>query len=320
MPKQKQLNVLVTGASGYVGSLCTARLARERARVASIVALDVRPPKEAIGGVEYLQADIRSADIAQALRERKIDTVLHLAALVNPSNKKGARELEYEIDVLGTRNILEASVAVGVRHFIFSSSGAAYGYHADNPAWISERDPLRGNEEFSYSRNKRLVEELLADFRTLHPELRQLIFRPGTILGENVTNAITNLFHKRFILGIGGSDSPFVFIWDQDVVNCLVQGALEGRQGIYNLAGDGALSLREIAHRLGKNYLSIPAGLLAAALAIGSKLRLTRYGPEMLNFLRYRPVLSNEKLKEDFGYRPELSSAEVFELYRKANF
>jgi UDP-glucose 4-epimerase len=48
------------------------------------------------------------------------------------------------------------------------------------------------------------------------------------------------------------------------------------------------------------------------------KLNLTQYGPEQLDFLRYRPVLLNTRLKEEFGYTPRLTSAQVFDLYRNA--
>jgi len=48
-------------------------------------------------------------------------------------------------------------------------------------------------------------------------------------------------------------------------------------------------------------------------------LGLSQYGPEQVDFLRYRPVLDNRRLKEVFGYVPRLSSAEVFELFRKSH-
>jgi UDP-glucose 4-epimerase len=47
-------------------------------------------------------------------------------------------------------------------------------------------------------------------------------------------------------------------------------------------------------------------------------LHLTQYGPEQLNFLRYRPVLANRRLKEEFGYVPRKTSVEVFEFWRAA--
>ena len=105
-------------------------------------------------------------------------------------------DLEYLVDVDGSRNVLEACVATGVRRVVVSSSGAAYGYHPDSPEWLRESDPLRGNDEFPYARHKRLVEEMLADYRTSHPELAQVVFRIGTILGPTVRNQITNIFAK----------------------------------------------------------------------------------------------------------------------------
>jgi UDP-glucose 4-epimerase len=75
----------------------------------------------------------------------------------------------------------------------------------------------------------------------------------------------------------------------------------------------------EIARRLGKPLLTVPAPLLAIALAIGSALRLTEHGPEKIRFLRYRPVLRNDRLKEEFGYVPRLTSSEAFEEYLRTH-
>ncbi|MNE65318.1 hypothetical protein D3C80_1607900 [compost metagenome] len=162
------------------------------------------------------------------------------------------------------------------------------------------------------------MELLLADARKRAPQLRQLVLRPGTILGERVNNQITDLFEKRSVLGIKGHDSRFVFIWDQDVVDIIRVGLERNAAGIYNLAGDGALSMAEIAGILGKPYRPLPAGLLRGALALLKPLGLTQYGPEQLDFLRYRPVLDNRRLKEEFGYRPRYSSREAFLAFLKA--
>ena len=142
---------------------------------------------------------------------------------------------------------------------IVTSSGAAYGYHPDNPDWLDENDPLRGNDEFEYSKHKRIVEEMLAQWREERPELRQIVFRPGTIVGADVHSPVTDLFEKPVMLGIVGSDSPFVFIWDQDLVACLVDAVFSDKVGVYNQAGDGALTPREIAKMLDKPYVPLPA-------------------------------------------------------------
>ena len=311
--------VLVTGAAGYLGSQLVAALAADARRPAHLVAMDLRevPLQERLAGVSYETADIRASGLRAMLERHAVDTVVHLAAIVTPG-RNSRREFEYSVDVLGTENLLRACVAAGARKIVVSSSGAAYGYHADNPAWIGEDAPVRGNQAFAYSWHKRLIEEMLADYRVRAPQLRQVVFRIGTILGESVRNQITDLFEKPRLLAIRGSDSPFVFIWDQDVVGCMLEAVHTDKAGIYNLAGDGALGLREIAARLGKRCVALPAWLLQAALALLRPLGLTQYGPEQVDFLRYRPVLDNRRLKQEFGYVPRKTTAEVFDFYLEA--
>jgi UDP-glucose 4-epimerase len=313
--------VLVTGASGLVGRQVVARLAGEGAAVPKVVALDLRevPPAERQAGVVYETGDIRDPELAKLFERHCIETVVHLAAVVTPG-PESTRAREYEIDVLGTENVAQACVAAGVRRLVFTSSGAAYGYHADAPAELSEADPLRGNPEFAYADHKRLAEETLARFREQHPELEQLVFRPGTILGATVASPISALFERPVVVGVRGADAPFVLIWDEEVAECIVKGVLEERSGVYNLAGDGAVPLREIARRLRKPYLALPAPLLAGILWVLHALRVSPRGPEQVDFLRYRPVLSNEKLKSEFGYVPRLSSSACFERYRAGRF
>jgi UDP-glucose 4-epimerase len=308
--------VLVTGSSGYLGSQVVAKLT-QRSDIVTI-ALDLREPSLRLPGVIYEVADIRSTQVDAIVAKHRPDVVVHLASIVTPG-KGSNREFEYSVDVEGTRNLLEACVRHAVRRVIVSSSGAAYGYHPDNPPWLTESDPVRGNQSFAYSWHKRLVEEMLADYRQQQPQLEQIVFRIGTILGETTKNQITDLFEKPRLLAIRGSDSPFVFIHDQDVVGAILHGIDSEKTGVFNVAGDGKLGIHEIAARLGKRCLVLPAGVLQAALWLLKKLHLTQYGPEQLDFLRYRPVLDNRRLKEEFGYIPKLSSAEVFELWRTAH-
>jgi UDP-glucose 4-epimerase len=311
--------VLVTGAAGFLGQGLIAQLARH-GDCEAVIAVDVRevPKAQRLSGITYLTQDVRDPALANTVAEYRIDTLVHLAAIVT-AGKDTNRAFEYSVDVEGTRNVLQACLAHGVQHIVVSSSGAAYGYHADNPAWLTEDMPLRGNESFAYSHHKRLVEDMLAQYRQSHPQLQQTVLRIGTILGERVNNQITALFEKPRLLAVQGSDSPFVFIWDEDVTGAIVH-ALSGQapSGCFNLAGDGALTIFEIAQRLNKRPRVLPAWLLKTALWLGSRLGLSRYGPEQLDFLRYRPVLLNTALKSQFGYTPDKTSAQAFEAYRQA--
>ncbi|MDO9497692.1 MAG: SDR family oxidoreductase [Nocardioides sp.] len=309
--------ILVTGGSGFLGSSVVRGLAASGHLVTSA---DLRLPARPVDGVEHVVMDVTDASaVGAGIAAAAPEVVVHLASIVTPG-KGSSRALEYAVDVDGSRHVLDACLAHGVRRLVVSSSGAAYGYHPDNGAthggWLTEDDPVRGNEEFAYSHHKRLVEEMLAAARTEHPELEQVVLRIGTILGESVDNQITALFERPRLLKIRGADSPFVFVWDTDVVAVIERAVTGAATGIFNVAGDGALTIGEIAGLLGKPTLVLPERVLRAALAVGNRLGLTSYGPEQTRFLQYRPVLDNTRLKDEFGYLPTRTSRQAFDEWR----
>lgn len=313
------MRVLITGAAGFIGQQLLNELAVQHPKW-TLIAADIRPQtKQGLKmNVEPVLLDIsQHKQVLECVAAWKPEAIVHLASVVTPPRGMSDAQL-HAIDVGGTRSIVEAALANKVQQLIVTSSGAAYGYFPENADWIDENDPLRGHDHFAYAKHKREVEELLAHTRRQHPELKQLVLRPGTILGKRVNNQITDMFKKRAVLGIRGSDSRFVFIWDQDVIAIIRKGLDSGAQGIYNLAGDGALSLSEIAGILGKPYRPLPAGLISGALRILKPLGLSQYGPEQLDFLRYRPVLNNRRLKEEFGYQPRYTSREAFMAFIEA--
>ena len=307
------MRILITGAAGFIGQQLLADLAVQQPNW-TLFAADIReiPANLLRSNVQPLHLDISlKAAVFKTVLECQPQAIVHLASVVSPPPGMSEATL-HAIDVDGTRAIIEAAAANGVEQLIITSSGAAYGYYPENAEWIDEDDPLRGHNKFAYAKHKREVEEVLVRARIAHPQLRQLILRPGTILGKRVNNQITDMFKKRAVLGIQGSDSRFVFIWDQDVVSIIRKGLEKGASGIYNLAGDGALSLREIAQILRKPYRPLPAALIQGVLRVLKPLRLSQYGPEQVDFLRYRPVLANRRLKEEFGYTPRYTSREAF--------
>ncbi len=303
--------VLITGASGAVGNAVLQELS---GGPFDVIATDVRAPTDLPDDVQFLELDVRGRDADQVIEKTRPDVVIHLASIVSPTT----RDFAYAVDVTGSRNVLDACVKHGVKRLIVTSSGAAYGYYADNAVPLTEHDPIRGNTEFAYSDHKRQVEEMLAQARQSHPELEQVILRVGTVLGAGLENQITALFRKPRLLAIRGCDSPFVFIWTQDLARILMRAISDGPAGIFNVAGDGVMTVGNLAQVLNKPILNLPAWALKLALAIAHPLKLSRYGPNQVRFLQFRPVLDNTALKNQFGYDPQLSSAEVFDLWRKA--
>ena len=311
--------VLITGAAGYIGrQLAAALVARVATReIGVVVGSDVREWDAASrpAALAWVTHDVRDPGLDAVLRAHEIDVVVHLAAIVTPG-PDSTRDFEYSVDVTGTRAVLDACRAAHVRRIVVTSSGAAYGYYADHPAWLTEDAPIRGNREFAYAYHKRVVEEMLAAERRDHPALQQVILRVTAVLGDTVNNQITALFERPRLLALSGAPSPFTFVHDSDVVAVLVRAVASPVTGVFNVAGDGALTVDEIAALLGKSVLRVPPWLLTAALAVARPLGLSRYGPEQVMFLRWRPVLDNRRLKETFGFTPRYTSRQAFLAWR----
>ena len=289
------MKVLVTGGSGFLGSSVVPGLVELGH---DVVSADVRDPAVPTPAAEHVLMDVTERHtVDRVVGGHRPEVVVHLASVVTPG-KHSDRARERAVDVDGTRHVLDACRAHGVRRIVVSSSGAAYGYHADNPVPLTELDPLRGNVEFAYADHKRQVEEMLAAERERTPALEQVVLRIGTILGERVDNQITRLWSGRLILRLAGSESPFVLVWDEDVVRVVVAAVTSPTTGVFNVAGEGAVTVPEIATALGRRTLVVPEPVLRRVLAVGKRLGLTAYGPEQTVFLAHRPVLDATRLHE----------------------
>ncbi len=316
-----EARVLITGSGGFIGQRLLRVLASDYPSMHVLATARRKPALDFLDdpdcNIHYLQLDVRDAQAAEILRRERIDTVVHMASVVTPGPGMD-RAIMYDIDVNGTRNMLDACLTAGVKKIIVTTSAASYGYHADNPVPLTEDAPLRGNVEFPYSDHKRLIEEMLAEYRQQHPQLAQLVFRPGFILGPDCDNQITALFDKPVITGMRGTDTPFTIIWDEDVARCIIEGIVTDKTGIYNQTGDGIVTLREMARMLGKPFIALPVPLVQGLLWLLKRSGISQYGPEQVKFLRYRPVLSNQALKNDFSYSLQKTSLQCFTSYCRA--
>lgn len=307
------MKILVTGAAGSLGRKLIDKLITNNAN--EIYATDIKSnPFGHVDNLHYKSFDLRSGEFTEWVREICPTKIIHLASILQLS-KAITREIAYEIDVKATEKLLKTCIELNVEKFIITTSGAAYGYYPENKNVITEKRPTRGNKDYFYSAHKAKIEELMADYRINHPELKQIVFRPGAILGPDFEGPVVNFFRQKMITGIIGYAGSFNFIWSADVVDFIIEGVDSDITGQFNIAGDGLMTLKEIAQRLNKVYLPLPALFIQTVLTVGRFLGLTQYGPEQLKFIKYRPILDNRKLKATFNHQPKYNTPQALDAF-----
>ncbi len=139
-----QHRVLVTGGAGYVGSHAVKALRTGGSHVVVYDNLSAghRAAADAAGASAFVDGNIHdTARIREAIREHRIDAVMHFAAWLSVSDSVRDPAGYYRNNVMGALSVLEAMVATGVKRFVFSSTAAVFGNAIETP--ITEEHPRR---------------------------------------------------------------------------------------------------------------------------------------------------------------------------------
>src|SRR3954449_9447117 len=274
----ERLTVAVTGPTGDIGRAFLRALDRRR-DVGRVLGMARRPFDPAALGLRktrYRQGDVLDRAAVDDLAA-EADVLVHLAFII-----LGSHEETRSVNLTGSRNVFAAAVAAPrVRRLVYTSSVAAYGFHSENPQPLTEDVPVRGTERFYYSAQKAELEEALED-ETVGAELETYVLRPCIVAGPDALMLIRELpqvaapgLVRRVIPPVLPDPGvPLQLVHHDDVASALVaatRGA--GTPGAYNLAGDGTITLGDLASALGWRSIPVPRPLVAAA-SLGAALPL----------------------------------------------
>jgi len=305
--------VAVTGVAGYLGGRLLSLFDDDR-RVERVIGIDGSEPATGSPKLEFHQMDVRDARLAKTFPG--VDTVVHLAFVVDPLRDE-ARMRDVNVD--GTRNVLEAAGATGVRKLVYASSATVYGAHPDNDFPLTESSPLRANPDFSYAWHKLETERLIEAFVEDHPEVVVSVLRPAIAFGANAQNFISRLLEAPRITTVKGYEPPMQFVHEQDVASALHFVVTNELRGVYNVAPDGWLTAEEILERSGKKRVELPEAVAFSLAERLWKIGVTEAPPGELNYLMHPWVVDNAKLKAA-GWAPahtnEDALTETLETHR----
>jgi nucleoside-diphosphate-sugar epimerase len=323
------LTVAVTGPTGEIGISAVTALEGEPT-VENIIGMARRPFDPSSRGwvkTTYQQGDILDREAVDAL-VAQADVVIHLAFII-----MGSREESSRINLQGTRNVFEATVAAErPRRLVYTSSVAAYGYHSDNPVPLTEDVPPRGSPEHYYSEQKAACEALLAEI-TEGSSLEVFILRPCIVAGPKAT-ALADAMPWNQLPGplravakvapvlkpvVPDPGYPLQLVHHDDVAEAIALAATApAPPGAYNIAGDGLVTVSDVARALGGRPVRVPAVAASAASAAISKVPFVPSMLEWLHVARTSVVMDTSKARNQLGWRPVHSSADTLAAMAKA--
>lgn len=314
------MTVLVTGATGLLGSHVTELLISRREPVRALVR-----PGDSLNGLAEAPVQVVWGDMADrsALEAAVdgVDTVLHCAARTGPWGPSA----EYErTNVVGLRMLVEAALDAGVRRLVHVSSITVHGNDVGGQA--DETAPYRV-EANPYSRSKVAGERLLEGLIAQHAAPVTIV-RPGWIYGPGDVGSFARfagMIRDRRMIVVGSGDNHVPLIYVDDVARGLV---LAGEASVatgrtYLLVNDEPVTQREFFDAIARE-LGVPApsrrvpyrlglGLGAAAETASRILRrqapppMTRYGLQLLGGENRFRI---ERARVELGFAPEVMMRE----------
>ena len=305
--------VAMTGAGGYIGQRLIERLETET-WCDRILGTDIKEPRLASGKLTFLEKDIRDPVLMDFWRDEQVETMVHLAFIVDPIHDE---KKMYDINVNGTLNILKICEELKIPHLIAASSGTAYGAWPDNPELLKEDDPIRiFPPKFAYAHHKGLNEEHFADFMKRHPEVIFNVVRPCVVYGPNTDNFLSRYFRHLPVAALADGHDPHMQFVHEDDVAQLFSLLIERKvPGAFNVAGDGSMKSSEVAAMIGKKAVKVPRGLLSIIIWLLWRLHLgVEAPPGIIDYISYPWLMDTTRAKELLGWQPRYSSRETVRI------
>jgi UDP-glucose 4-epimerase len=314
------LTVAVTGPTGDLGLGIVDALERSRSvkRIVGMARRPFDPEERGWHKTEYRRGDVTDAASVRGL-VKDAHVVVHLAFAVLDASS-ATRDLNIE----GSRRVFEEAVKAGAERICYASSVAAYGFHAENPDWLTEEIPARGSPEFPYSQQKAEVEQVLAATLLHRRRTSAYVFRPCIVagpesrmmlqaipyfrLGEAMPEAVVRLLGLLPALKpvIPDPGARFQLVHSEDVARAFVAGVRGvGEPGPYNLAGGGTLTISHLAAALGWYSVPIPKVAAQATAEVATRLPMAPESVGWLHSVRKPVLMKTDRARKLLKWRPQ---------------
>lgn len=295
--------ILIIGISGGLAQiLCN--LLRKSHPEARIIGIDSRPPPNLPKdlNIEIYSFSYSRGNFEKLFRDIAIDVVYHLGRMSHVSaNPKAILARRLDLNVMGTKRILDLALKSKVKKIIVLSTFHVYGAFPDNPALLHEDAPLRASFRHPELRDVVEMDQLTTTWMWQHKdEIETVVLRPCNIVGPKIKNAISTYLSTNFV-PVGIDYNPMMqFIHELDMARVLTRCAETVPTGIYNIAPTDFIPIREAFKTVGKIGVPVPLSVVSAVASFINQ-NLRSIPDYLIDYLRFSCTISGDQIKKYLG-------------------
>ena len=299
------MKILITGGMGFIGLHLVDYLLKKGNK---IIVLDnfSNSNKNLIKKIQnknlrIIEGDIRKIDdIVNSMENQEV--VIHLAAKISVNESIENPNETFDVNVNGTKNILEACKKNNIKKLIVASSAAVYG---ENTSQIKLKEISKTNPISPYGESKLLMENEIKKFQLKNTNLKCIILRFFNIFGNGQSpeyaGVITKFIEKIStnesieIFGDGLQQRDFISIYD--VIESVFNAIINGNNGTYNIGSGKTITINDLA----KVIITLSKKNIKISHLPSKKGDIKFSGADITlakNEIKYSPKFNLEKIKE----------------------
>lgn len=293
-------NVLIIGMAGGLAHI-TAKILLMKYPQIRITGVDQRTPQtdfSQVENIDFKKINYTRGNFERLFRDHHFDAVYILGRL---THGKSSLEDRLDLNLIESRRILDLSLKFGAKKIIVLSTYHVYGALHDNPTFIQEDQPLRASIKYPELRDVVEVDQITTNWLWKNQrKIDTVVLRPATIIGPQIKNTMTKYLLTPYAPVCADFNPMYQFIHEFDMASILVRTLFEVPSGIYNIAPDECISLKEAKKVLEMPTTPVPSFLLKFSnrVAQATSWSLPRY---FIDYIRYSCIIDNSLIKSYLG-------------------
>jgi UDP-glucose 4-epimerase len=302
--------VLITGIATPLGRL----LARRLAASWTVCGVDARPwagrPRE----IAMHVADLRKREFEEVVRSERPLAVVHLGVR---REMRGDERARHDLNVRGTKRLLDHCAAFGVAQLVVISSSTVYGAAPENPLYMREDEPLSASRGYPEIRDRVEVDALASAFVWRVAEVCTAVLRPVHVLGPHSTGMLADYLRRLRPPSVLGYDPLIQVIHEDDWTESIALALTRQVRGVFNVTGSGQLPLRTAIAEMGSMPLALPEFAMRPWVRASFAAGLLPWPEGAVDYLKFPVTVSGAAFAEATGWKPLYSLKETLAAHRE---